>query len=679
MTATLLVAALASALTRTPAAGADTTARGCVADAESGVPIAGVEAVALRGGARTTSDALGVVTLVVAPDDSVRLRRIGYRPRVVAAARLAAGQSCVALETWAQRLPTLTVRDSVAAARTARLVATRTGDELRAQGAASVADAAALMPFVSARSSRGGVALSMRGSRSEQVTVTLDGVPLNDPSTGRADLSGLPLAFVGALSASPGSDAIGLGSGATGGVLALSGGTGSVVSAAAGSYGARRIEGAATGAVGAARVRVGAALSRARNDFPFVNDRGCTGCDSVERRVNADERSSSAVLSASLPSAQLLLMASDAAQGMAGPKNVRVFDDDRGREQRGVARLAASGGGWVATGSVRAFRLTYHDPSRPTFDTDARAVAADVDAARAVGAATLRAGAGFDRASGTSAGSGFVAPFRPRAFASVAGRWATARAAASAAARVDAVRTAGTRATASLAVEGRGAVAPFARVSQAFRVPTLYDQYFASPQRVIVRPLRPEYVIVDAESGVRAAAGAVSTSAAAFARVTDDAIVWFPGNFAWSPTNAGRERVYGGEGQATLALRWLAVDAWAGAYVPRLSAGSAVVPTPYVPHAAGGATATIHGGPARLVATLRATGRRPYLNAPATRDHELPGVAIVGLHAGATLPVRGATATLDAGVDDVGDVRWEPVRGYPTAGRTWTAGITIQP
>jgi outer membrane cobalamin receptor len=328
---------------------------------------------------------------------------------------------------------------------------------------------------------------------------------------------------------------------------------------------------------------------------------------------------------------------------------------------------------------VRAFQLTYHDPAHPTLDTDARALAADVDGAHAIGTATVRAGVGFDRASGRSAGSRFDAPLRPRAFASVASRWSGARAAASVAARVDAVRTAGARATASVGVEGRGTIAPFVRVAQAFRVPTLYDQYFASPQRVIVRPLRPEYVVLDAEAGARVSAGRLTASAAAFARVTHDAIVWFPGNFAWSPANAGRERVLGGEGQASLALRALTLDAWAGAYVARLRAGSAIVPTPYVPYGAGGATATLRHGGASLVATLRATGRRPYIDAPVTRDYELPGVALVGVHAAHSLSLFGASALLAIGVDDVGDVRWEPVRGYPTAGRTWTAGLTLQP
>lgn len=676
MTTPIVLGALLALSTR-----GDTTAiaRGCVVAAESGVPLAGVDVRALRSHARATSDALGAVAIALAPSDTVRLRRVGYRARLVPAPRLADGAACVALESSVQRLAPVSVRDSATMARTARLVATRTAESLRAAGASSVAEAVALLPFVSVRASRGGVALSMRGARSEQVAVTLDGVPLNDPSTGRADLSGLPLAFLGAATAAPGSDAATYGSGQNGGVLALNSGRGSVVGVGAGSFGARRAEGAAALSAGAARVRVGVSVSRTRNDFPFVNDRGCTGCDSVERRVNADERESSAILSASLPTVQLLLLGGETVQGMAGPKNVRLFDDDRGRERRGAARVSAARGGWLAQGSVRAFGLTYRDPARPSFDSDARAVAADADAARALGPATLRVGAGFDRASGRSGDASFVAPFRPRAFASVATRWTGGRLASALSARVDAVRTAGARATASAGVEGRGRVAPFLRASQAFRVPTLYDEYFSSPQRVLVRPLRPEYVPLDAEAGARAAFGRVTASAAAFARVTHDAIVWFPGNFSWSPSNAGRERVYGAEGQASVVLPWLALDGWAGTYVAHLRTGRATVPTPYVPYAAGGATATLRRGEGTLVGTLRATGRRPYINAPITRDYELPGVALLGVHATYSVPLNGTRASLAAGVDNVGDVRWEPVYAYPAAGRSWTASLTLQP
>jgi len=410
-----------------------------------------------------------------------------------------------------------------------------------------------------------------------------------------------------------------------------------------------------------------------------VNRAGSTGSDSVETRTNADERHASAFASAALPGAQLLALASESRRGLAGPMNVRVYDDDRSVTRRVLLRLAAQPGRWTATASARALTVAYRDAAAPALDGDARALVADVDVARAVGPLTARAGAGADHFRAT----GITAQRRGRAFAAATGARAIGRYRLTAGVRVDALAAAGSRAvvqpSVTLAGERAGMVAPFVRVGTGFRAPTLYDLYFSSGQRIVPRALEPERARFDGEVGLRLRHRGASLVGSAFLRDTRDAIVWLPGTFTWSPRNVEGERVRGAEMRAAAAGGWWDADAWAGAYHARFTAGANRYPTPYVPFASGGGTVTLRRAGTSIAATFRAYGRRPFAAAVAAREYELPGVALLDLHLAHRVTAGRTTLLLTAGADNVGDASWESVRRYPAPGRSWSAGLAVEP
>lgn len=643
--------------------------RGRVVDARTGEPV--LAATVTAGGVRAATDADGRFALIAAAGDTLRVRRIGYRARVALAGR----DSTIALAPMALPLAAVEVRDVA----TARVGVIRDASALREAGTTTVGAALARLPFVSARGARGDVALSMRGSRAEQVVVTLDGMPLNDPATGSADVSDLPLAAVGRVAAQPGADAVGYGSGATGGVIALSSATGSLAAAGAGAFGRYAVEGAGRAPAGAGALRVGAAVRGARNDFPFVNRAGATGSDSVERRANADERHVSAFASAVLPGVQVLALATEARRGLAGPMNVRVYDDDRSVTRRVLLRLAVQPGRWSGGASARALTLSYRDAAAPALDSDARVLAADADAATSLGALTARVGLGADRFRATAVD----AQLRARAFMALSGATAQGAYRLDAGARLDALAARGSAPVVhpSLTVAGEraGALAPFARLSTGFRAPTLYDLYFSAGQRIVPRPLLPERAVLDAEAGVRARLGRLSATGSLFHRVTHDAIVWLPGTFTWSPRNVPRERVRGAELRVGTAGRWWEADGWAAGYDARYRAGASTLRTPYVPYASGGGALALRRGTASLTGTLRAHARRPYVAGPSSRAYELPGVALVDVHLARRFIRRNADALVTLGADNVGDVMWESVRRYPAPGRSWSVGLTLAP
>jgi outer membrane cobalamin receptor len=642
--------------------------RGAVVDATTGAAV--VSALVTAGSARTITDEQGAFRIPAFVGDTVRVARVGYRPYL---GPLSDDTVRIALEPVVAQLGEVVV--TADAERIARLAAERGTADARASGATELADAVAQLPYVSPRSGRAGVALSMRGSRAEQVLVVLDGLPLNDPATGAADLSDVPLAAVGGVTAMPGSDASRWGSGATGGVLLLSSATGSLLSASAGAYGRSSVEGAFSGDLRRARVRAGAALTRARNDFPFIVDRGASGLpDSTATRDDADEQRVAVFATAVAPRAQLSVFASRVERGLARPVQANVA---RMREERrrGLARAQLAIGHWSLVTGMRILDLGYHDPAGVASGSALTASSIDAEAAREFGRFDVRGGAGADRVRATS----FDAPDRPRGFAAVATRAQAGRMRVDASLRGDAVRDAGAQLSPSLAVEWQGPVTLFARAARAFRAPTFHDLYFVSQTVLGTRVVRPERVTLDGELGGRVARGALGISGSAFVRRTRDAIVWLPGSFSWSPSNVRLERVTGAEARLTLApSRWpIALDGWAGAYRTDAAIDGVTVPTPYAPLAAGGATLRADVGPLRATSVLTALGRRPYQVAARNRELELPGVALVDVALAWERPLRAGTLLVTTAVHDVADVRWEPVRRLPAPGRSWSASAAF--
>lgn len=615
--------------------------------------------------------------------DTLRVRRLGYAPWTGSpAAHVGSAPTVdtlvVALRPVAALLPAAITR---AAAEGRHAAATLDVDEARTLGVGSTGALVALLPFAQPRSARGEVAVSLRGARREQVAVTLDGLPLTDPATGVADVADVPLALLGGASVAPGSDPLGVGPGAIGGVLALQGGAGSLASARAGAFGTRQLDAAYDAPVGGGRLRLGAAHHAARNDFPFANTSTTTGLALEERRVNNDVRRDALFAHWRGEAVQVTALASVGEQGLVGPVNVRDADEDRVRTHRLFARVSAQRGRTLVTGGVRQFGLGYRDPARAPFDRDADALAGDVEARRLLGGTLLQAGVGTDRLRATGAvrqdrARGHVAASR---LARVAGLDVTAGG------RLDVVSGNGTLPSFSLAAEHTARdLTVGARLAQAVRVPTLYDLYFSSPQRLTVRALRAERVRYDGEVFARWRArprehGTLALDLAAVARDVGDAIVWFPGNFGWSPANVGRERLRGGEARVEWSGTRGHVSMWGTWYDAVLRTGALRIPTPYVARESAGALARVPLGPLQLGAAARWLGPRPFTAGPRDPAFTLPAVALVDVSLAARCVRQGRELLVALALDNATDQAWQSVRGFPSPGRAWSLSLTLTP
>ena len=638
--------------------------RGAVLDATTGAPVVAAH-VASRGASGWT-DARGQFAIAAGVGDTIRVRRIGYREVV---AVIGDGTLIVRLTPAAAVLSSMRIRDSAAIA---RMSVTRSAAELAERGTLTTGAAIAAMPFVAARSARGENVISLRGSRAEQVLVTLDGMPLNDPATGRADVSDLPLSALGAISVTPGTAGSSLGSGASGGVVALSSADGGVASVATTSLGGISADGAAAIEGGRARLRIGAAAGHARNDFEFVNDAGVR--DTVERRVNADERKAAGFASGVIGPVQFTALYAARERGMGGAKNVRVYDTAREQSDRRLARIRVGGDRWLAHAGVRRLALHYRDHA-PELASDAYGTTVDADVQTVVREFTVRAGIAQEHVWGST----LPEADRRSAFVS-SGRRSQARSAvAELNVRVDAVERAGVHVSPSFSAQGDGRVRPFIRLAQGFRLPTFYDLYAPTPMGFVATGVQPEHVLADGELGLRIVRRALAISGSVFARHTSKAVIWFPGNFSWSPKNVSRERVRGAEALLSYTQASISAQGWAAAYDTRLFTDGLALPTPYVPRLAGGASARISVDRVVVAPSITARARRPYAIAPASRQLELPGVFLADLNITYRVPVRGGAALLSAGVMNIGNTSWESVRRFPSPGRTWQAAVTVHP
>lgn len=131
--------------------------------------------------------------------------------------------------------------------------------------------------------------LSIRGSRADQVLVTLDGIPLNSSTGGPVDLSRLPLGHLDRVEVYRGASPLGSGSSAIGGVLALRtrAGTSRRVAAAlgGGSFGAREARLLVTEPFARGDLLAGLDYSGSEGTFPFTHDGGTRFDPSDDTRV----------------------------------------------------------------------------------------------------------------------------------------------------------------------------------------------------------------------------------------------------------------------------------------------------------------------------------------------------------------------------------------------------------
>ena len=684
----------------------------CVADARTRAPLVGAEITwfvppSTRRTSRRLANACAQLpaTRSGANTDSMRVVRTGYLPRrvTVPPSTWPAGDTIwVALlavdATRTEQLAAVQVTAMRADANASdlrsagRTTATLQTVDARTAGASTVNAVLALMPYTNVRSARGETGLSLRGARREQVAITLDGMPLNDPATGIADVSDIPLAALQSATVALGADPVGTGAGATGGVLALTSSAQRVASMRVSAFGQQAVEGAWHASSAGALWHASAAWRTATNDFAFVNDAGVA--PQREARVNNDEQRATLSLGVIGSRAQLSVLGSTSERGMVGPANVRTYDADRSHTDRLLARAQTTVHGTTLSTGVRRMQLRYVDPTRPALDSRAVAWAGDAEWRGAMRDFAWRIGGGADRLTAT----GGITQRRRRGFVGVQRAWSAHRNglwSVDVGARADLIEGSGFLPTASIGAERRIArmgeqahLVAFARAAQAVRVPTLYDLYFSSPQRLFVRALSPERVDVDVSSGLRVFAGATrrhaSLEGAIVARNIRDAIVWFPGNFGWSPANVGVERLRGVESRAEVASGIASLSGWITAYDAMLSTGGLRIPTPYVPRFAGGAQLQLHTAAQHATVVWRGTGARPYTAGPRNPDFELAAVSLVDITVAQQLralphwPWPRFDALVAFSLENAADASWQSVRGFPSPGRAWAISFTLQ-
>jgi outer membrane cobalamin receptor len=523
--------------------------------------------------------------------------------------------------------------------------------------------------------------VTIRGSRPEAVLVLLDGMPVNDPLTGAADLSGIPTSSLESATVVLGAEA-GSGSGASAGVLALrtrSTARGTSVGLTAGSFGhlAADLSSGTSGRVGS--LSIGARLQRAQNDYSFEN-RVWPGQPS-EKRENADRRDAHVTIAAQLESLPVSALGRvDAVErGSPGRMGTRLFDEARWREVTGQFSLSAGteGGSGVTAGythrrqwytdrrldreeSLSARQIRVQGRWRPSVSSSW--LLAGYAANESVGGATLDRPNGRWMA-GLSASRAFGPPtleVTPSLAADMAGGDAM----------LSPALSIGSRFGEGWRVWGRAA--------QAYRIPTFADLYLASSYQVRPnRDLLPERVRLDAELGVEWSPGRLRARSSAFYRQTTDPIVWLPSSTAvWSARNAGRLTALGVE----LGLELLPAVGWeidlAGTWTrSRVRFETERTALPYQPEWSGGVALERVSGPRRALVRLRYTGPR-VTSLAAT--HELPAYALVDVAGRQTIHIGRVDLEIELGIRNLLDARHELVELFPEPGRQLSFRIGFQ-
>jgi vitamin B12 transporter len=456
--------------------------------------------------------------------------------------------------------------------------------EIEGSGARTAGDVVARAPGVLVRRTGGGGAetVSIRGSSPDAVLVLVDGVAINDPVTGAADLSGVPAHAVESVTVLPGAQSARYGPRAEAGVVLIR----------TRAPDRRRGFGLSGGSLGEAagqgewgvggRLPWSAGVSARRLEGEFVHPRDPNDPTPV-RRANADLEEWSAYAAAQTHVAGGDLRARVGWDALdRGVPGLGYAPSPEARETmgRGRASLAwrRSGehGSAAADLSGIAQQARFSDPAPPfglAYDTRTRvrSLHARAEVERLLSTAFARSwGAGVE-ATHQRVDAGSLADAAPRsrtdggafAHASAGARAGDAELTFTAAVRGDHDPVAGRwYATRALTAEAaRGGVALRLANRSSYSPPALGDQFFREGLGVAPNPgLRAERVPSEWEAGLSArgqvAGAAFSGGATAYTGDVKGMIVWQPDfRFVWSPRNTD--------------VRRKGVDAWGEAALPR--------------------------------------------------------------------------------------------------------------
>jgi len=673
--AVVLTAALAApmAVPLAPSLAAQGPARitGRVVDAVTLAPIPNAE---IRSGELLASSAAdGAFTLGSVPPGRVelRVRRIGYAPlrRVIELVPGLEQTVSLALEPLPVRLDSVTVTaapDAIAIA----------GPELVRRGGDLARALDGWEGVVVRRAGNGPAAPQVRGGGPDEVLVLVDGFPINDPLTGRADLSRISSREVAAVTLLPGAQTVRAGSRAVAGVLLVETRRdvrpeGSAWAASHGALGARL--GGSSGAL-----TVSASGERMADEFPYTVPAVRGGGEAV--RLNTGGEQYAAALTWDGP-VELVLRGSLADRGLPGT-TTNPTPDAQGQD-RSVLLGARIQEPFAVIGSLQWLETRAQDPVPPTgapYDSYTHGVGATLEVGRhrpaSVSGWTGEAGLAAEARGYRFAGDGVAdgSSFTEGALRADGrlgrGPWTVAPAV-----RLD-LWTRSTTPRVSARLDGgwlRGRTSLTFGVGSAVTPPVLADLFFREGVGVRLNPdLRPERVRWELEGGLhQELAPGSAVGLRLFAGRVADMIIWAPDfRFIWSPRNFDVVR-RGGELTAEWRLRpalSLSGSATYAAVTYDIPGGAQVQYRPRVT-----ADGTALWSPGQWTADVRwhYIGRR-YPNSAGTN----PRAAFSLLDAGVERRLGGGLA-LRAEARDLTDTRAEFLAGYPTAGRTVALTLTM--
>jgi outer membrane cobalamin receptor len=572
--------------------------------------------------------------------------------------------------------------------------------QIEASGARTAADVVERVPGVVVRGSgpTGAQTASIRGSGADEVLVLVDGVALNDPVSGEADLSAVPASAVERVTVLPGARTARYGPRAQAGVVLIETRAAEARQAlelSAGSLG----EWSGAAETGVARGRTawsaGGHLRRIGGGFDYRRD---VNDPTVVRRTNddLDEWSAFGAVSSAVAGGELRARGGwDALRrGLPGTGHT---PSPEAREEMGRGRASLA---WRRVGerttvsalaSGAAQRVRFADPAPPfglAYDDTTRVRTGDVrgEAERWVSETGLvrTFGGGID-AGAQHVDAGALGAGAPRtrtdfgAFAHAAGGVSVARVPVSLSAEGRLDRDGITRdwfaSRALTAGTQLGALHLQIANRSSFSPPSLGDQFFREGVGVVPNPaLRPERVPNEWEmSSSLAASAAGADLALAASGYTGDVkgmIVWLPDfAFRWSPRNVDvARRGVDLRAEASLpAARVRIAGAWSIARITYILDGrDSGIQVAYRPGHSGLVTAAWAPGAWRAELAARYTGLR--YPAP-SKVNALPGFwsADLGVSRGWRLGRWDATSALT--VDRIFDEKQSLIAGFPEPGR----------
>lgn len=667
-----LLLALATLAAVPAAAQAPTRISGRVIDAASGDPVAGAEV------------RIGELTVASAPDGAfafgsvpsarveLRVRRIGYAPVRLPLDPVPGLERVltVSLTPIALRLDSVTVTAAPGA------IAITGPDLLRRGGDLSLA-LDGWQGVSVRRAGNGPASPQLRGGGPDEVLVLVDGFAINDPLTGRADLSRIASREVSAVTLLPGAQTVRAGPRAVAGVLLVETRHDLQPEATgwAGSHGSMGLRfGGSLGGFTAS-----ATGERLADDFSYDVPEVRGGGRAT--RSNAGGEQYAAGLTWTGP-ATVVVRGTAGDRGLPGTTTNPT--PSASASDHSVLIGVRRPGTVQASGSVQWLETRADDPAPPTgaaYDSYTHGVGGTLELGRRLplavaawrGDATVTAEARSDRFAGDGIRPGTsFSQAALRAEARLTGGRADAWTLAPAA-RLD--LWTGSAVQASLRLDGgwqRGRTSLSWGVGSAVTPPVLADLFFREGVGVRLNPdLRPERVRWEVEGGLRRDfGGGASAAFRLFAGRVADLIVWAPdARFIWSPRNFDVAR-RGGEltgdwpiepglrvsgGLTYAAVTYDVPDGAQVQYRPRVTADAAAVWSP------GAWSADVR---------WHLIGRR-YPNSAGTNPRDAFALLDAGLER------RLGDFTVRGEALDLTDTRAEFLAGYPSPGRRFALTFTL--